>query len=471
MRQFMYMLFFKTFRVAFLLYLVLFFVSIQAQQAKLVKISTTNYPEITLLVEYNNDLEIEKDQIRVFENDVLTTAGIKKVNWLEINKKNIAYLFEYQGGYTPADTVITHVLQSLQLLNVNDKANLFYYGFQSQKNYIYPLCADFSSNMRFFEQYIPDLKLQPTTDSLFLCKALNQTFDFITLHSGKGQTNVLFFMAKAREDFEQEDELENCIEKAKASNTKVYAIIYEASSQKALDNIVRLTSETGGQYSFQNQKNTLPELEKFIDRIGDEIFAKSANLFEINFRIIDFQLEKHQYEIRFHEDILPVTVVRPIKRVESFWQAKESVVIIGVFLVTLFVLGSYLYRYFRKRKKNIQKQHPPQPVPIHTKPDKSKETKPEKIPTVEVVLHDKTEMVQINKLIMNIGRNPENDLVIADPTVSGFHAVISNENNVFFINDNNSTNGVLVNSQKIQKTELKDGDTIRLGIAVLKISY
>ena len=58
------------------------------------------------------------------------------------------------------------------------------------------------------------------------------------------------------------------------------------------------------------------------------------------------------------------------------------------------------------------------------------------------------------------GRTQTNDLVIDDPTVSRHHFKITRENNNFYIEDLNSTNGTYVNGLKIKKSILKDGDVI-----------
>lgn len=70
--------------------------------------------------------------------------------------------------------------------------------------------------------------------------------------------------------------------------------------------------------------------------------------------------------------------------------------------------------------------------------------------------------------ITTIGRG-EADLVIEDPDVSRIHAVIEiTPQGVAVIRDQNSTNGVLVNSEKVQETPLARDDRIQLGSTVLR---
>ena len=63
-----------------------------------------------------------------------------------------------------------------------------------------------------------------------------------------------------------------------------------------------------------------------------------------------------------------------------------------------------------------------------------------------------------------IGRLNECDIVIAHPTVSRKHCVITREGDRFFVEDNHSTNGVLLNSRLLTKREpLNPMDRINIG--------
>jgi pSer/pThr/pTyr-binding forkhead associated (FHA) protein len=61
-----------------------------------------------------------------------------------------------------------------------------------------------------------------------------------------------------------------------------------------------------------------------------------------------------------------------------------------------------------------------------------------------------------------IGRSPDNDIQLDDPTVSGKHAVIIGQDEVF-IEDLNSTNGVFLNGNKVNRTQLQNRDMIAIG--------
>jgi pSer/pThr/pTyr-binding forkhead associated (FHA) protein len=64
---------------------------------------------------------------------------------------------------------------------------------------------------------------------------------------------------------------------------------------------------------------------------------------------------------------------------------------------------------------------------------------------------------------VTLGRSDDSNIVLDDVTVSRKHAVITKENNAWFINDENSLNGIYVNFIRVDKTKLTAGDDIQIG--------
>ena len=62
-----------------------------------------------------------------------------------------------------------------------------------------------------------------------------------------------------------------------------------------------------------------------------------------------------------------------------------------------------------------------------------------------------------------VGRLPDNDVRIDNPTVSGHHSLVINILNDSFLEDLNSTNGTYVNGKLIKKHALQNGDVITVG--------
>ncbi len=75
--------------------------------------------------------------------------------------------------------------------------------------------------------------------------------------------------------------------------------------------------------------------------------------------------------------------------------------------------------------------------------------------------------IPLPRSILSIGRDPSNDLVLPDAMVSRRHAVIEFRGSQYFIRDCNSSNGSLVNGDRVSERNLRDGDLVAIGTARL----
>lgn len=73
----------------------------------------------------------------------------------------------------------------------------------------------------------------------------------------------------------------------------------------------------------------------------------------------------------------------------------------------------------------------------------------------------------LDKERITVGRKAHNDIQMDDPTVSGEHAVFLVLQHVY-VEDRNSTNGVILNGKKVSRRQLNHGDIINIGRHELK---
>ena len=66
-------------------------------------------------------------------------------------------------------------------------------------------------------------------------------------------------------------------------------------------------------------------------------------------------------------------------------------------------------------------------------------------------------------MIVTIGRDPSNDLVLPDAMVSRRHAVVEHRGAQFFLRDCHSANGSVVNGDRVSECALRDGDLVAIG--------
>ena len=74
-----------------------------------------------------------------------------------------------------------------------------------------------------------------------------------------------------------------------------------------------------------------------------------------------------------------------------------------------------------------------------------------------------TQPIPLTGNTLTIGRTPDNTIVLNHPQVSAHHAVIEKVEGGYRITDNNSTNHVYVNGQRVTNQLIRTGDEIRIG--------
>ena len=62
-----------------------------------------------------------------------------------------------------------------------------------------------------------------------------------------------------------------------------------------------------------------------------------------------------------------------------------------------------------------------------------------------------------------IGRSPDCGIFLDDVTVSRKHAVVSERNGAFLVEDQGSLNGTFVNRKRVESAQLEDGDELQIG--------
>lgn len=130
-------------------------------------------------------------------------------------------------------------------------------------------------------------------------------------------------------------------------------------------------------------------------------------------------------------------------------------------------------KFFNKlfKKKKSEQDKPEEDIQSNKKEDISfAVTRPDmegapSIGEIDIYINDeKIDTYKISQRPIIIGRDPsKSNIIISELIVSKSHCTIYNEDNNTFIRDNNSTNGIYMDNEKISEKELKDNDVILLG--------
>ena len=77
---------------------------------------------------------------------------------------------------------------------------------------------------------------------------------------------------------------------------------------------------------------------------------------------------------------------------------------------------------------------------------------------------------RLSATTLRIGRAPENDIVVSDPTVSRQHAEIRNVSGAYRIVDLDSSHGTFLNGQPVTDEALSEGDIVRVGSSTFRLA-
>lgn len=166
--------------------------------------------------------------------------------------------------------------------------------------------------------------------------------------------------------------------------------------------------------------------------------------------------------------------INNMSTIERIWMENKVLVIIVGVLVILMVLFVILILKSKKKTEDQKKS------PFHFEPKEETETQSEQPEAPLPEMDDQTLMLVGNiELYVNeekegrypvtekplvVGRDPSRaNLVIQDPIVSKVHCTFYAKEGDVYVKDNDSTNGVYINDERIQEEKLQDGVIITIG--------
>lgn len=161
---------------------------------------------------------------------------------------------------------------------------------------------------------------------------------------------------------------------------------------------------------------------------------------------------------------------------------KQGNYIFFALVLLIILVTAILFFVVRNNRQNVSISMPsplaktnPHPNLVNTKSSsdtehlsKTKDTAGRPVPYITVQMRHFSQTFFLDTATLTIGRNPASDIQLPDETISVDHAIISEIDSLFYVYDNNSTNGIFCNNRKVTQHQLQHGDVLRLGEAVIK---
>jgi hypothetical protein len=182
-----------------------------------------------------------------------------------------------------------------------------------------------------------------------------------------------------------------------------------------------------------------------------------------------------QYDNKTLELTLPAPVPTAGAKETILYLIHDRTSVASVGLMAFFALSGIAFVVARRRPKDAARDsiafNAPRGSSKHKASNRSEKSKPKPMQAL-AILQDISDGKEypITSPLSNIGRATTNEIVMEDPTLSRFHAVLEQQGFGAFLIENRSGNGTLVNHQKIEKSALVDGDLVTMGSTTLRFS-
>ncbi len=477
--------------------------TVSGQTFSIDEVNTGTYPSVTLKISQQDKKKIQQTDITVNENNQkvdFTLIPIENNSSPEVsNKKAVCILIENSGFVSLSQiTAVKSAIKSvLNKLDNNYVADICYYNDTKQTGTVSHVSTEFTGD---FQSLIKDMNTRvawakndkPNVD---LYKALYECIEFVTNKTSLPDNKQIILISTGNNNGTSPIKLSDCVEKAKNTSIAVNGIGLKSADNNASDNIKLACSDMKGRYEMDNNTTDIATaIEKYIKNVAPT--EKKAEEPQNGFYL--------KYTSPQKGSINPVTIKVVINGIEktTTYQAvappknnSQIFTIIGICAIIVMACIAIAVLISNKKKKVKQEEER-----IKREEEKARERAAEllksntpEMKTSVVNNENKTQFIaqppvandprkttvagikmaklknlnnktyNLTEMIMSIGRKEDNQIVIHDATVSGKHAIISNENGKWYISDQNSTNGLFVNGQRVTKTELFTGMILTFG--------
>jgi preprotein translocase subunit YajC len=255
------------------------------------------------------------------------------------------------------------------------------------------------------------------------------------------------------------------LEKYADYKVRIYAIGYSQDDEQYLSNLQTVANATGGVYYLISNKDGLGQIPSVWDNIAGRIkkqyviTGKLAELPDWGERIAGKDEANYAITVKVKmKDGATVEagyndVHMPLPSVNWTRYLKLAGMILGGILALVLVIVFFVFMARRK----------PAAAAEGGKREKQEYDGPSrgKLTVLQGPLAG--EVFPLIDDVTTIGSMKGNTIIIQDGSVSRRHAAIKIDQMRYEVADMNSTNGVLVNGQKIHKIFLKDGDRVQIG--------
>lgn len=481
-------------QIFFVILLIIASYVVKSQDFSISNADAAAYPKIKANINYTGKGEAKQSDFKVYENNKEVTFTFNKDVSKTSGEKAICFLIE-ASGFTyggAAENFKKAVINALDKVDATTKINVCYFGkANADGKSLNVLSAEFTTAKTLLQDEIKN-KIYARKDTNYIAdvfKSIYECLDFVNTKKDLPSDKRIIVISAAVNNSSSPIKAEDCIEKSTKLSIPIYTITYKTGNRYAADNFVKISDKTNGlSKSAKNSTEITSAIDNFIT--SSTTTEKTANIYTIEFTST---AGTGTFNVEYKGSKLSSTYTIPEGQ-EGFFKKYWLYLLIGLVVIIAVVVLILLMSNSNKKKKAIeevklkdiesknaqlqnqlsQKTKTPTSIPQEQQKHDLKKTiiaGGGGTPTLMISAPNFSKNFPLNKPKITIGRNQDNDICIPETTVSGSHCFVYFDNGNWFIADNNSTNGVNVNGNKVDKSILKNGDIIRLGAANLKIQF
>ncbi|MCQ2975359.1 MAG: FHA domain-containing protein [Bacteroidales bacterium] len=472
-----------------------------SQDFNVYRIDESAFPQITIYIELNTDYDNTSDNIVLEELSKNIDYNIEPTNNLVDHNEGRIYIFLVENSYYIYKKNIFNDIKSTlnqicETLEPEDKINILYFGCNS-KNPLKYLSADPSSNTNLIKKMLFD-NFAPQTDSTYFDNRLYESIEEATKYSfdckSSNKPKFLTIISRGLNLSNNLTWSKNFEEQISHSDTYVNVLMYQTESVNAKHELINLANSTNGIFKTIKSEDLEQSLIQLVEKMAKTNTKIPHHCYKITFKT-NQNSSYNIVKIKYGNKQQSIDFSNPSK--DSILGKHPSTTVAGIIFILIIVIF-IIYAIARNKviekidnntvikfkeiqtqnkllKRELEKYRKHPVSLVHSFDNFENEdnliASGQKAPKIFIDNEGEHISIELTKLVMTIGRSDDNDIVIKNRTVSSHHATLSFEGGFFYINDNESTNGVFVNDIRISKNKVHSNDIIRIGAVFAKLKY
>ncbi|WP_051296342.1 FHA domain-containing protein [Eisenibacter elegans] len=327
--------------------------SLWAQSLTVLKVDTTNFPTLKVMVQIQDEIPPIETDLRVLdeEQNDLTFSFTAQNDSIHRADRNIFFLIE-ASSFTQGravDNFRKALVRVLDEMESKDRVNIGFFGATGNRGRaLQVLSADFSTNFSLFKEEVQTKIMAPedSNQTADVYKAMYEALEFFNKPDVNGKKMLIVLSAainSSRSPYTSDD----VIEKAQRLGIPIYTISYKTNDLYAPDNFILISDKTNGETATSK---TAADIRSALGNFLEVIKAKDGYLNNYLLTFTTYQPadgNMHQFDIQYKSQSNLVTYQAPFrqKRSSSSWN--------DLFILAL-ILGAVVAAYFFWRYRQQQ---------------------------------------------------------------------------------------------------------------------